>query len=918
VCSSDLSVIASISTVNVKDLKVPSSNLTAAFAGRIAGMISYQTSGEPGADNAQFFVRGVTTFGYKKDPLILIDGFESNTDALARLSVDDIESFSIMKDATATVLYGARGANGIIIITTKAGREGPAKVNVRIETDVATPTRMVEMLDGVSYMKLYNQAQISRNPKAGTYYSEQKIQSTARGENPMFFPNVDWYDELFNKSTVNKKATLNISGGGAVANYFVSGGYENENGLLKVDKRNNFNNNINIDRFNLRSNVIFKLTKTTTLDTRLSGRYERYTGPYVSAGSIFNMVMDGNPVDFPAIYEPDEANLYTKHVLFGNSTSMKANPYAEMVRGYEDRASSNFSFAMSLSQDLKMITEGLKFMAQGSLSAYSAYSSRRNYSPFYYTLESYNQITGDFTLFPLNPTSGWAYLGDVVPGRDANSSYTVEARLTWDREFGKHALSAMTVGLMQETLPMGGNNTSIYWTLPERNLNNAGRFTYGYDIRYFFEFAYGYNGSEKFSGEKRYGFFPSYGLGWLVSNESFWLPLKKTVNSLKLKATYGIVGNDAIAGLGGRFYYLSDIALGGGSYRWGDNLLNEYSGYSIRRYAAPEITWEISKKYNLGLEMGLFKDDAVKFQIDFFKDDRSRIYMNRENIPQSVGLETGTINGNVGRVKSQGIDGSLDVNYSFNRDAWITGRANFTYAANKYVELDEKNYADEYLKKIGYSTGQVWGYIAERLFVDEDEIFNSPRQDFGLYSAGDIKYKDVNNDGVVNGNDRVAMGYPITPEIQYGFGLSGGYKKFDASFFFQGNARVSFFIAPDKIAPFYNRRNALAIIAKDSWSESNPDIHAFWPRLSTDQVANNVQPSTWWLREGGFLRLKTVEAGYNLPGYHKIGLQSARIYFSAENLFYVSPFKLWDPEMGDSGLGYPPNRWYNIGVQLSF
>jgi TonB-dependent SusC/RagA subfamily outer membrane receptor len=350
--------------VNVKDLVVPSSNLTTAFAGRIAGLISYQTSGEPGNDDAQFFVRGVTTFGYKKDPLILIDGFEASTDALARLSVDDIESFSIMKDATATVLYGAHGANGILIITSKGGREGPAKVNVRLETHVATPTNMVEMLDGVSYMKLYNQARISRNPKAGTYYSEQKIQSTARGENPMFFPNVDWYEELFNKSTINKRGNLNISGGGAVANYYVSGGYENENGLLKVDKRNNFNNNIDINRFYLRSNVIFKLTKTTTLDTRLSGRYERYTGPYVSAGSIFNMVMDGNPVDFPAVYEPDEANLYTKHVLFGNSAAMKSNPYAEMVRGYEDRASNNFGFAASLSQDLNMITKGLKFMAQ--------------------------------------------------------------------------------------------------------------------------------------------------------------------------------------------------------------------------------------------------------------------------------------------------------------------------------------------------------------------------------------------------------------------------------------------------------------------------------------------------------------------------------------------------------------------------
>jgi TonB-linked SusC/RagA family outer membrane protein len=479
----------------------------------------------------------------------------------------------------------------------------------------------------------------------------------------------------------------------------------------------------------------------------------------------------------------------------------------------------------------------------------------------------------------------------------------------------------MTVVMMQENLPMSGYQTSIFWSLPERNLNNAGRFTYGYDSRYFFEFAYGYNGSEKFDKDKRFGFFPSVGAGWLISNESFWKPMKKIVNSLKLKATYGKVGNDAITeNLGDRFHYLSKIFLGGGEYRWGDNMMNVYSGYTIQQYAAPEITWEISKKYNLGLELGLFEGDVVNLQVDVFKDDRSQIYMRRENIPHSVGIEPSSINGNIGRVASKGIDGSLDIKYFFNKDAWITGRANFTYATNKLIELDEKNYADEYLKRKGHSTEQQWGYIAERLFVDENEIFNSPSQssNAGSYSAGDIKYKDVNDDGVVNSNDRVAMGYPTSPEIQYGFGLSGGYKNFDLSFFFQGNARVSFFINPGKIAPFYNRRNALSIIARDSWSESNPDIHAFWPRLSTEQINNNVQTSTWWLREGGFLRLKTVEAGYNLPGYRKIGLQNARIYFSAENLFYISPFKLWDPEMGDGGLGYPPNRRFNIGVQLSF
>ncbi|MFV0593420.1 MAG: TonB-dependent receptor [Draconibacterium sp.] len=919
------SVISSIETVRPAELKQPSSNLTTALAGKIPGIISYQTTGEPGADNAQFFVRGVTTFGYKTNPLILIDGFEGSTDDLARLEPDNIESFSILKDASATVLYGARGANGIIIVETKSGREGPAKINVRLESHVATPTRMNDLLDGVDYMRLYNEARISRNPILGAYYDEQKIQSTADNVNPMIYPNIDWYDELFEKSTINKKANFNVSGGGKVATYYVAGSMENETGLLKVDEKNNFNNNIDINRVQLRNNVVIKITPTTRLDTRLQGRFERYNGPNSSAGDIFRMVMNSNPVDFPAVYEPDEANIYTDHILFGNTFvngSLKQNPYAEMVRGYEDRNESSITAMATLSQDLDFITDGLKLQAKASVNTWSLYSSRRSYSPFYYDLESYNQITGEYKLFALNPEGGQGYLGDVQPGRDASAHYYYEARLNWDRKFGKHSVGAMTVGMFEEYLLTSGNSRSIYETLPERNMGNSGRLTYDYDTRYFFEFAYGYNGSEKFSGSRRYGFFPSFGGGWLVSNESFWEPVKKVVNTLKLKATWGKVGNDAIAGRSDRFFYLSDISKGGNGYRWGTTFMNEYGGYQVNRYANPDITWEVSTKMNLGIELS-FLDETLKLQGDLFKDVRDKIYLQRQNFPATAGLEA-SISGNVGKVESWGYEASADYQYISTKDWWLTGRANLTFATNKYVELDEKEYADEYLKQKGHSINQWWGLIAERLFVDEAEIANSPKQDFGTYQAGDIKYKDVNGDGVVNSNDRVPLGLPTVPEIQYGFGLSGGYKNFDLSFFFQGNGRVSLFINPgtssDGIAPFASRRNALALIADDHWSETNPDVHAFWPRLSVDPLPNNTQTSTWWLRNGAFLRLKTVELGYNLKSktFEKIGLDNTRFYCSAVNLFVMSPFKLWDPEMGRAGLGYPPNRRFNIGIQLAF
>ncbi len=924
------SVVGAITTVKASDLKVSASNLTSSFAGKIPGVISYQTSGEPGADNAQFFIRGVTTFGYQTSPLILIDGFEATTDNLARLQPDDIESFSILKDASATVLYGARGANGIIMVTTKSGREGPVSLNARIDVNTAMPTKMIDMIDGVQYMQLYNQAQLTRDPILGSYYTQQKIQSTIDGENPMIFPNIDWYNTLFNPSTTNTKANVNLSGGGQVATYYVSTGFDKETGLLKVDNRNNFNNNIDINRLFIRSNVIFKLTKTTTLDTRIQGRFERYTGPFESASNIFRMTMNSNPVDFPAVYEPDAANEFTEHVLFGNTFvtgSLKSNPYAEMVRGFEDRNESSIVAQATLSQDLAFLTEGLKIQGRASVSTWSKYSSRRTYSPFYYDLENYNQITGEYKLYPLNPTSGQAYLGNVLPGRDATGHYYFEARLNWNRKFGLHSLGAMTVGMMEEKLLTAGNSGNIYETLPEKNMGNSGRLTYDYDNRYFLEASYGYNGSEKFTGEKRYGFFPSIGVSWLMSNEKFFEPLKPAISSLKLRGTWGLVGNDAIAGREGRFFYLSDISMGGGLYRWGTSFMNSYNGYSVNRYANPDITWEQSEKWNLGFEMN-FMNESLKLVGDFFKDVRSKIYMNRENFPASAGLEA-SVSGNVGKASSQGFDGSLDYMKNFNENLWFSARANFTYATNKLLELDERDYPDQYLKRRGHNLNQQWGLLAERLFVDEAEILNSPRQDFGEYMAGDIKYKDINGDGIINSNDRIPMGFPTVPEIQYGFGMSVGYKSFDFSFFLQGNSNVSFFINATSesnlssgafgIAPFANRRNALSMIADDYWSETDPNVHAFWPRLSTEPINNNVQQSSWWMREGSFLRLKSLEIGFSPKNLKRFGLnKGSRIYFSGENMFVTSPFKLWDPEMGRNGLGYPPNKRFNVGIQLVY
>jgi TonB-linked SusC/RagA family outer membrane protein len=930
------SVIASIQTINMKDLKIPGSNLTTAFAGKIPGIISYQTTGEPGADNAQFFVRGVTTFGYKSSPLILIDGFEADANDLARMQPDDIENFSILKDASATALYGPRGANGIIIVNTKAGQEGALKVNARVDFNLATPTKNIDLMDGITYMNLYNEAYRNRNSSNANltdWYSRQKIQATEKGEFPMLYPNINWYNQLFNKQTSNTKANLNVSGGGKVATYYVAGGFDHETGLLKVDDMNKFNNNIDINRFHIRSNVVFKFSKSTTLDTRIQGRFEQYNGPATPASDIYNMVMNSNPVDFPPVYTPDAQHTNTAWTLFGTTLNGGVNPYAEMVKGYTRRDDNTISAQATLMQDLNFITSGLKAQLKASINTWSYYSATRTFRPYFYAIIDSNPITGEYTLKNTN-TDGYAYLGDVLPRRDSEQHHYFEGRINWDRTFGKHSIGLMTVGTMEEYV-LNGESTSIYAVLPERNLGNSTRFTYDYDHRYFLELAYGYNGSEKFGANHRFGFFPTAGVGWLVSNESFWENMKNRISNLKLKFTYGQVGNDAIAGREGRFYFLSNIEIGNNrdattspAY-WGQNFSHVYGGYNIVRQANPNIGWEVSTKVNIGLEAGFFKNEDLKFQIDFYRDIRDRIYMTRTHIlPFSLGLTT-EVAGNIGKVQSQGIDASLDYQHFFNNDLWLTGRANMTYAVNKYVYLDEVTYADKYRSKKGQNINQIWGLVAERLFISQTEIDESPRQTFGGYYPGDIKYKDINNDNVIDEKDMIPIGHPWVPEIQYGFGLSGGYKKYDVSFFFQGNARSSILIDAAAITPFASRRNAMQVIENNYYSETNPDLYAFWPRLSDEVSANNTQASTWWLRDGSFLRMKSIEIGYNSDRFAKYGLKNARFYLSAENLFYISPFKLWDPEMRSkdaagnttgltNGLVYPLNRRFNVGVLLSF
>ncbi|MDR0543226.1 MAG: TonB-dependent receptor [Dysgonamonadaceae bacterium] len=936
------SVIASVTTISPKDLKVPSSNLTTAFAGKLSGVIAYQRSGEPGQDNADFFIRGVTTFGYKSSPLILIDGLEVTNEDLARLDPDNVATFSIMKDATATALYGARGANGVILVTTKTGKKGKMSISVRAETQISTPTKVNQFLDGVSYMEMYNEAQRMRSQDIALGYSKEKIEATRRGENPDIYPNVDWYKELFSDYAQNYKLNVSATGGGDVAQYYLSVAYTNERGVLKVDPLNNFNNNIAIQRFNIRGNIDFNFTKTTKGALKMYQLYDIYNGPIGEASDIFNAVMWANPVDFPKTYNKNvgyaKEFVFVKHTLFGSmmDSGRGVNPYAQMVSGYKDRFSSTNQAQFSVEQDLGMLTSGLKLRALVATNIYARNTVSRSFAPFYYAMNSQETQMGVIHTLRFANKGGSETLGNPSIQNYTYSSLYGESAMQYDRVFKeKHTVGGLLVATIRQGLneymkekdPPATIDYAIV-TLPARNVGFAGRLSYSFDNRYFIEGNFGYTGSEKFAKKNQFQFFPSFGLGWNITGEHFYPESwKKAVNLLKLKYTRGKVGNDEISAPWDRFYYLSDVSGNGPGYAWGSNTRVGYNGYIVNRYANEEISWDRSLKTNYGVELGLF--EKLNLQVDYYTDLRSGIYETNEYVPSTMGLTT-SIKSNIGVQDNKGIDISADFEWIAKRDFWLTSRFNFTYAHGVVIENGEPDYHYDYQSKLHYSPNQPFGYVAERLFTDYDDIRNSPAQFVGKeslkyneedpYTPGDIKYVDINKDGIINSNDIVAIGYPAVPEIIYGFGASTGYKAFDFSFFFQGSGRSSFFIDPENIAPFISNRNALTIIADNHWSYDNPDPHAFWPRMSVASVANNNVPSTWWLRDGSFLRLKTVEAGFSLKERitRKWGISSFRLYVSATNLFTVSSFNLWDIEMSGKGLGYPVQRVFNAGLQFTF
>ncbi|MDR2692129.1 MAG: TonB-dependent receptor [Dysgonamonadaceae bacterium] len=913
-----ISITGAITTVKGSTLKAPSSSLTSALAGKLPGIISTTRSGEPGSVS-EFYIRGINTFGGLATPLILLDGVEISSTDLNRIPAETIESFSLLKDASATAIYGNRGANGVMLITTKSGAENmKTRINVSVETSYFKPMNRVSFADGPTYMETYNEAVQARStqPVTSPRYSQEDILNTKNGVNPYVYPNVDWYNLIFKDGNYNQRANINVQGGGSRVTYFMSLQANHDAGLLNARKNYYYDSNINNWEYNFQNNISYKLTNTTTVNLRMMAQIGNQQGPNYTTSDMYQSTMRTNPVAFPAYFPEEEDD--RGFIRFGNAEITSGvygtNPYAYLMSSFKETNYNTLNTSVSLNQDFGFITEGLSAKALVNFKNWSQSNYNRWITPYFYRIKdgSYNSENNEYELEMLQTGNDYVSTSDI--SRSADQTFYLDARIDWKRSFGSHNASAMLMYLMREY--RGG-------ILPNRNQGYSGRATYDYANKYLFEFNFGYNGSERLADGYRFEFFPAASIGWVASSEDFWEPVSKYVNHLKFRTSYGLVGSDSFNSNAPHFLYQDNITIGGAGHNFWTGLPgNETSrkGPAFNVLAVQDAGWEHVKKFNFGIDLSLFRQINIAF--DYFNDHRDRILMSRASWPTMLGYWGSKPWSNIGEAKNCGIEVSASWSKQFGKDWHVDLRGNLTYNQNEYVYADEPEYPYVWQTITGKPIGTLTGYVADGLFESEEEIANWYDQSMlgSNIRPGDIKYRDINGDGTITTEDQVMLSpYNYIPRIQYGFGLNVNYKNLDFGVFFNGSAKRSIMINSG-YAPFISsggdglnegtvERNLMQWIADDHWSVNNPNPNAAYPRLGTtsSDISNNTEPSSFWMRDGRFLRFKTLEIGYRFP--------FCRVYFSGDNLAVFSPFKLWDPELAWNA--YPLQRTFNLGVQIT-
>ena len=909
-----LTVTGAITNVDVSQMKqFPSSNFTNALAGNVPGIIAMQSSGQPGKSTSRFWVRGISTFGASASAMILVDGFERNN--IDDLNIEDIESFSVLKDASATAIYGSKGANGVILITTKHGKAGKININVKGEASYNTRTITPKFIDAPTYANLLNEARVTRN--LAPQYQPEELALIRSGLDPDFYPNVDWSKLLLKNGAMSYRADLSMSGGGNTARYFVSLSYVEDQGMYNTDEtlRKKYDTNANYKRWNYRMNVDIDVTPTTIIKLGVSGNLNKRNSPGLGDQYLWSELFGFNALSSPVLY----SNGYVP--AYGNNIH-QMNPWVSSTRtGYNEEWDNNIQTNVTVEQKLDFITKGLSFTGRFGYDTYNSNHIYYRLWPAMYranSRDSQGNIIWD-KLFEETSMS-------QASGGDGSRHEFLEALLRWDRTFDKlHNFSAVSRFTQDERIQTRNIGTDIKNSVSKRNQGLAGQLTYNYALRYFIDFNFGYNGSENFADHHRYGFFPAFSLAWNVAEEPLVKKALPWLNMFKLRYSWGKVGNDNM----GRFPYLYTLDYTPNiGYNWGSNLSSgTIPGIHYTQMASPNVTWEVARKTDFGFDFVAF-DNKFSLTMDYFHEKRTGIFIQRMFLPDITGLESYPW-ANVGAVKSQGFDGNFQYKDHIGEINW-TVRGNITYSKNTILERDEENnvYAYQYGK--GYRVNQQRGLIALGLFRDYDDIRNSPKQSWGTVQPGDIKYKDVNGDGIVDDGDRVAIGATDTPSLIYGLGASVSWRGFDLNLHFQGAGKYTFLINSGAVNAFRDGRwgNILQGITDNRWISSDisgtketENPNAPYPRLSYGYNLNNQQSSSFWLRNGRFLRLKNLDIGYTLPKpmVNTIHLESVRIYISGQNLITWSPFKLWDPELDSSQRGqiYPITRSLTAGIQIS-
>ena len=905
-----VTMTGAVSTVDVEQLKVPTSSITNALAGVVPGILARQTTGQPGQNTSEFWIRGISTFGAGSSALVLVDGFERSLDDL---NVEDIESFSVLKDASATAIYGSRGANGVVLITTKKGKSGKVNINAKVESSYNTRTITPDYADGYDYALMMNEARTTRSLQP--FFSDSELYLFRTGLDPYLYPNVDWMDKLLKPGAMSYRANVDISGGGSTARYFVSASYVNDDGMYRTDEAiKDYDTNANYQRWNYRMNFDLDITKTTLISVGVSGWLSKQNEPGFGNSDIWTSLTGNNPITIPMVYEDGR--------MPAAGTGSMTNPYVLITQtGYRENWENVIQTNVSLDQKLDFITKGLRFTGRFGFDTYNYnYRGHRQW-PEQWRAERMRDTNGDIVY---NRISDESLMFQEGSG-SGNRREFFEATLQYDRTFGDHIVG----GTLRYTQDQTTNTTdySGYNWLPRKHQGLAGRFTYGWKYRYFADFNFGYNGSENFAPGNQFGFFPAFSVAWNIAEEPIIKEHLPWMNMFKVRYSYGKVGNDDLGDT--RFPYLEQFAYRQSdgnnlNYNWGDRYNdNTYDALRYSVLSSNTVTWEVAKKHDVGIDFS-FWNDRITGTVDYFHETRSGIYLSRQNIPHIIGLDGISPYANVGEVLSKGVDGNGAYQQKIG-NVNLTVRGNFTYSRNKHIlgdPMPRDNYP--YTHWEGYWVNQNRGLIALGLFKDWEDIRNSPQQTaWGSVMPGDIKYKDVNSDGVIDDNDVVPVGTTSRPNLIYGFGISAVWKGLDVNVHFQGAGKSSFFINGFTVYPFNEGSwgNILTDVVEEGYWQlgTNEDPNATYPRLSYGGNANNYRASTYWLRDGSYIRLKNVEIGYTIPKQivNRIHLDRIRIYLMGTNLLTFSSFKLWDPELGSSnGQAYPLSKTVTLGLTI--